>query len=113
MSEIKMRTRMLPSMTNYEVEQLFPVEEPELRRLYEQCIAFLADLGITAAEDTGYICRQSQKGNDYIIALLPYQIEGLSTEYKNLIVNRDSLQCSGKTGQHILPERTIVLSFRP
>lgn len=89
-------------ITNDEVEQLFPVEDPELRLLYEQCIAFLADLGITAAEDTGYICRQNQKGNDYIIALLPYQIEGLTTEYKNQIVNRDSLQYSSKTGQHIM-----------
>lgn len=89
-------------ITNDEVEQLFPVEDPELRLLYEQCIAFLADFGITAAEDTGYICRQNQKGNDYIIALLPYQIEGLTTEYKNQIVNRDSLQYSSKTGQHIM-----------
>lgn len=89
-------------ITNDEVEQLFPVEEPELCLLYEKCIAFLADLGITAAEDTGYICRQNQKGNDYIIALLPYQIEGLTTEYKNQIVNRDSLQYSSKTGQHIM-----------
>ena len=89
-------------ITNYQVEKLFPLEDPELRHLYEQCVAFLADLGITAAEDAGYICRQNQKGSDYIIALLPYQIEGLSTEYKNQLANRDSLQYSSKTGQHIM-----------
>ena len=89
------------------MEKLFPLEDPELRHLYEQCVAFLADLGITAAEDAGYICRQNQKGSDYIIALLPYQIEGLSTEYKNQLVNRDSLQYSIKTGQDVYKRQTL------
>lgn len=89
-------------ITNCEVEQLFPIDDPELNNLYGQCVTFLAGQGITTTENAGYICRQIQKNAHYTIVLLPYQIEGLSTEYKNQIINRDSLHHSGKTNQHIM-----------
>lgn len=85
-----------------EVERLFPIEDPTLSSLYDQCIAVLADLGITATKNVGYIGHHERRGVDYIMALIPYQIEGLSTEYYNQIVSRDSLQYSNKTGMHIM-----------
>lgn len=89
-------------ITSTEVEKLFPVEDAELKNLYQQCVAFLAELNIAVAEDIGYICRQSQRSGDSVIALLPYQIEGLSTEYKNHIVSRDNPLRTGKQGTHIM-----------
>lgn len=89
-------------ITNCEVEQLVPVDDPELCRLYENCTSFLADYGITVTENTGYICQAEQRGEEFTIALLPYQIEGLSTEYKSMIVNREYLQPNSPTEQHIL-----------
>lgn len=85
-----------------EVERLFPIEDPTLRSLYDQCLAVLADLGITATKNVGYISHYERRGVDYIMALIPYQIEELSTEYDNQLVSRDSLQYSSKTGMHIM-----------
>ncbi len=85
-----------------EAEQLFPIEDPELRGVYGQCVDFLNDLGIDAAENCGYVSRSIQKDAEYIIALLPYQIEGLSTEYKNQIVHRSSLRHPGNMRNHIM-----------
>lgn len=89
-------------ITNREVEQLFPIADPSLYALYGQCVAFLAELGITAAENGGYVCRQTQKGESCTVVLLPYAIGGLSTEYRNQIVHRDSLPHPGNPDRHIM-----------
>ncbi len=89
-------------ITHYEVENFFPIKEPELQNLYSQCTAFLADQGIEASPNLGYISYYNYRDRDYIIVLIPYRIEGLSTECRHLVVSRDILQFSNNTGKHIM-----------
>ena len=94
---------------NRSIEEYYPVEAPDLSTVYEQCVAFLEELGYKAAENVGYVTHYSFEpdknqgsGGDCIVALLPYEIAGLTTEYKSQIANRSSLQAKGKSGSHIM-----------
>lgn len=82
--------------------QQLPEDDAQLSTLYGRCAAFLAELDIEAVQELGYICRRRQKGREVIIALLPYRIAGLATEYRNQLVNRDRLAYADVTAGHIM-----------
>lgn len=96
------------SLTCYRLDTLHPVKDETLRTLYDQCAAFLEELGYTAALDAGYICRwnfdvrEMDAQGEHIIVLLPFEFEGLATEYESQIVNRSSLETTKKSSGSIM-----------
>lgn len=85
------------------IEQDFPIENPILSEVHEQCVAFLEELGYKATENVGYTTYFSfRSAENCIVVLIPYEIEGLSTEYIDHIVNRSSLSTTSETGSHIM-----------
>lgn len=85
-----------------ELEAILPGESDAPQEWYDQYAAFLTELGIVPAKNTGYICRQTQRTGECVAALIPYEIQGLSTEYRHHLAHRDSLACESPTGQHIM-----------
>ena len=89
-------------------DQLFPIQDAELQTVYDQCADFLAEMGYTAAKDAGYICRwnfderKMDEQGEHIIVKLPFEFEGLTTEYRNQIVHRSSLETSKKSSGGIM-----------
>lgn len=99
------------NVDNREVESIFPVDDPALEALYAQCLSFLQEFEIEATENTGYVCRTQQHSRESITILLPYQIAGLSTEYRNQIVNRDSMQRTDNISKHIMDYPWAAFAF--
>lgn len=97
------------SICSCRIEQYFPIQDPVLSTVREQCVAFLEELGYKATENAGYVThsffdpeKNQGSGGNCIVVLLPYEIEGLSTEYKFHIADRSSLQTKAKSGTHIM-----------
>ncbi len=94
--------------TRVNFDQIYPIEDDTLRTLYEECADFLVEMGYTAAMDAGYICRwnfderKMDEQGDYIIALVPFEIEGLATEFQNQIAHRTTLEKTKKTSGGIM-----------
>ena len=91
----------------HEFGEFFPIQDETLAQVNEQCRAFLEDVGYIATPSVGYIYytpefARPEGGETYIFALVPYQLAGLSTEYKCNIVTRDRIELSDVTGLSIL-----------
>lgn len=100
------------------IDQIFPVLDPVLTELSEQCLTFLNAVGIQGNPDAGFACyfsgrdiipaSQFEQGKDYRLRILiPYDIEGLSMEYRNMLVPRGETNAAG----HILDYPFAVFAF--
>ena len=96
-----------------EIQKLCPITDLALLRIYDACVSCLEALGISSAPN-GFILRQDKtywgttsraaSGNSeyYTSVLIPYLIEGVSTEYRFHIVNRDRMKQTRKSGEQIM-----------
>lgn len=102
--------------------QLFPIKNPDLVECYNKCLQFLNSIGIKGKINVGYACcflgREiisfSQIGDNEdqrIRILIPYDIDGLSTEYRNLLVNRNKVSSTYDSSVHILDYPFSVFVF--
>ena len=109
----------------YEPSVSFPIRDPLLKRLWDECAAFLGALGLTPTPGAGYIAYMASDGPrpaplaaptpdcTCIRVLMPLLLDGLSTEYANQLVPRDT-QPEGPRGvPHILDYPWAAFEFDP
>jgi hypothetical protein len=100
------------------INQYFPVLDLVLTDLSERCFAFLNAIGIQGNRNDGFACyfsgrdiipaSQFKLGKDHRLRILiPYDIEGLSTEYRSMLAPRGDTNTVG----HILDYPFAVFAF--
>ncbi len=92
------------------LSQVFPIQDATLAGLYQNCLDFLEEMNISVTSHVGYA---NYVEEHYAVILIPYQIEGLSTEYDNQIVNRDRLHYSEDYSRHIIDYPWAAFAFTP
>ncbi len=92
------------------LSQVFPIQDATLAGLYQSCLDFLEEMNIAVTPYVGYA---SYVEEQYAVILIPYQIEGLSTEYDNQLVDRDRLRYSEDYSRHIMDYPWAAFAFTP
>ncbi len=94
----------------YPLSQFFQIQDVVLAELYQSCLDFLGDLNIVTTSHVGYA---SYVEEQYTVILIPYQIEGLSTEYKNNLVNRNRVHYIESYERSIMDYPWAAFAFTP
>lgn len=92
------------------ISQVFPIQDAALAGLYQNCLDFLREMNISVTSHIGYA---SYIEEQYAVILIPYQIEGLSTEYENGLVVRDRVHYVENDSRHIMDYPWAAFAFTP
>jgi len=92
------------------LSQVFPIQDATLAGFYQSCLDFLEEMNIAVTPHVGYA---SYVEEQYAVILIPYQMEGLSTEYDNHIVTRDRVRYVEDDSRHIMDYPWAAFAFTP
>ncbi len=95
---------------HHSLSEFFPIRDVVLAGLYQSCLDFLKEMNISVTSHVGYA---SYIQEQYAVILIPYQIEGLSTEYDNHLVDRDQVHYAEDYSRHIMDYPWAHFVFTP